>query len=334
MGRGALYLPVLFGHLLTFGSNKHGQLGVGDYRKRLHLVKIGGELTGKQVLNVACGDGFTVAATSDNEVYSWGNGENGRLGAKYDGKGPNSMCTAFPRPVFGSLHDVPNLAARHWHTIIIAEKVLNQKTIRSRISSPSSPKDKFVLHSPPIITEEDSAYCDGASDMSSEGTLDCDTAKDSGKPGSPVMPSEVSQLPVETAESDLPDWLKAELDDAEVIPYPVVNQPRIPPLPNKSASIKSNQPVLSVQQKPVTRNQQTSVTMPAEVSKSSKSVQQNEIPDHKENSSVNNTTESSVAIDVNKLLERISLLEKENKELKELVGYQAAKISEMESHSS
>ncbi|XP_063426870.1 serine/threonine-protein kinase Nek9-like [Mytilus trossulus] len=110
----------MFGHLLTFGSNKHGQLGVGDYRKRLHLVKIGGELTGKQVLNVACGDGYTVAATSDNEVYSWGNGENGRLGAKYDGKGPNSMCTAYPRPVFGSLHDVPNLAARHWHTIIIA----------------------------------------------------------------------------------------------------------------------------------------------------------------------------------------------------------------------
>lgn len=66
-----------------------------------------------------------------------------------------------------------------------------------------------MLHSPPIITEEDSAYCDGASDMSSEGTLDCDTAKDSGKPGSPVMPSEVSQHPVETAESDLPDWLKA-----------------------------------------------------------------------------------------------------------------------------
>lgn len=54
----------VFGHLLTFGSNKHGQLGVGDYRKRLHLVKIGGELTGKQVLNVACGDGYTVAATS------------------------------------------------------------------------------------------------------------------------------------------------------------------------------------------------------------------------------------------------------------------------------
>lgn len=58
----------------------------------------------------------------DNRVYSWGNGENGRLGAKYDGKGPNSMCTAYPRPVFGSLHDVPNLAARHWHTIIIAGK--------------------------------------------------------------------------------------------------------------------------------------------------------------------------------------------------------------------
>ncbi|XP_063426578.1 serine/threonine-protein kinase Nek9-like isoform X6 [Mytilus trossulus] len=239
------------------------------------------------------------------------------------------MCTAYPRPVFGSLHDVPNLAARHWHTIIIAEKVLNQKTIRSRISSPS-----FVLHSPPIITEEDSAYCDGASDMSSEGTLDCDTAKDSGKPGSPVMPSEVSHHPVETAESDMPDWLKAELDDAEVIPYPVGNQPPVVPplLLSKTSSIKSNQPVPSVQQKPVSSNQQTSVTMPTEVSKSGESVQQNEIPEG--NSSVNNTTENSVPIDVNKLLERISLLEKENKELKELVTSQAARILEMESSSS
>jgi NIMA (never in mitosis gene a)-related kinase len=55
---------VVFGHLLTFGSNKHGQLGVGDYKKRLVMCKIGGELTGKQVLNVVCGDGYTVAATN------------------------------------------------------------------------------------------------------------------------------------------------------------------------------------------------------------------------------------------------------------------------------
>ena len=58
----------MFGHLLTFGSNKHGQLGVGDYKKRLVMCKIGGELTGKQVLNVACGDGYTVAAT--NGLYN------------------------------------------------------------------------------------------------------------------------------------------------------------------------------------------------------------------------------------------------------------------------
>jgi hypothetical protein len=28
------------------------------------MCKIGGELTGKQVLNVVCGDGYTVAATN------------------------------------------------------------------------------------------------------------------------------------------------------------------------------------------------------------------------------------------------------------------------------
>lgn len=64
-----------------------------------------------------------------------------------------------------------------------------------------------------------------------------------------------------------------------MIPYPVGNQPPVPLLPNKTSSIKSNQPVPSVQQKPVASNQQTSVTMPTEVSKSSESVQQNEIPE-------------------------------------------------------
>ena len=59
-----MFLLLVYGYLLTFGSNKYGQLGVGDYKKRLTVVKVGGELTGKQVINVACGNGYTVAATS------------------------------------------------------------------------------------------------------------------------------------------------------------------------------------------------------------------------------------------------------------------------------
>lgn len=62
----------------------------------------------------------------DNYVYAWGNGENGRLGTgQMDlGKGPNNKSISIPRPIFGALHIVPHLSARHWHTILIAGKLV------------------------------------------------------------------------------------------------------------------------------------------------------------------------------------------------------------------
>ncbi|ESO90141.1 hypothetical protein LOTGIDRAFT_123879, partial [Lottia gigantea] len=132
-----------FGFLYTFGSNKYGQLGLGDYKKRSTLYRVGGVLAGRRVEKVSCGDGFTVAATDDNQIYSWGHGENGKLGAIFKEHGQKSSvkCTALPRPIFGSLHVVPCLSSYHWNNIIIAEKVLNQKTLKPRVSSP---KCKFM----------------------------------------------------------------------------------------------------------------------------------------------------------------------------------------------
>ena len=57
---------LVYGHLLTFGYNKSGQLGLGDFRTHRYINIIGGELSGKIVCKVACGDDFTVAATSGN----------------------------------------------------------------------------------------------------------------------------------------------------------------------------------------------------------------------------------------------------------------------------
>ncbi|XP_045186998.2 serine/threonine-protein kinase Nek9-like isoform X2 [Mercenaria mercenaria] len=136
-------------HLYTFGCNKFGQLGVGDFKNHSGICRVPGVLVNHRVEKVTCGDGFTVASTSDNYVYAWGNGENGRLGTgQMDlGKGPNNKSVSIPRPIFGALHIVPHLSARHWHTILIAEKVLNQKTLRSRGSMP-----KMKLHSGTFIS--------------------------------------------------------------------------------------------------------------------------------------------------------------------------------------
>uniref|UniRef100_A0A4W3GF01 non-specific serine/threonine protein kinase n=1 Tax=Callorhinchus milii TaxID=7868 RepID=A0A4W3GF01_CALMI len=62
-----------------------------------------------------------MAATDDNQIFAWGNGGNGRLGMTATEKGFGSeICTSWPRPIFGTLHNVCDLSCRDWHTILIA----------------------------------------------------------------------------------------------------------------------------------------------------------------------------------------------------------------------
>lgn len=125
-----------YGRLITFGSNKYGQLGVGDFKKRRGVTVVYGPLSGKRVTKVACGDRFTVIATAENQIYGCGYGESGRLGTNVEvGRGPDNECISLPRPIFGALHAVSDLTSCHWHTILVAEKVLAQKTIHASNSS-------------------------------------------------------------------------------------------------------------------------------------------------------------------------------------------------------
>lgn len=56
---------------------------------------------------------------SDNQIFAWGNAGNGRLGMPADRGFGSEVCPALPRPIFGSLHHVPDLSCRGWHTIIV-----------------------------------------------------------------------------------------------------------------------------------------------------------------------------------------------------------------------
>lgn len=137
---------------MTFGCNKFGQLGVKDFKKHPGVQVLVGPFGGKVVTKVSCGDGFTIAATEgkitywhcigapsrsfckccmsldlycifyyleDNQIFAWGNAGNGRLGMPADKGFGSEVCPAMPRPIFGSLHHVPDLSCRGWHTIII-----------------------------------------------------------------------------------------------------------------------------------------------------------------------------------------------------------------------
>ncbi|KAJ8290465.1 hypothetical protein GJAV_G00013180 [Gymnothorax javanicus] len=199
------------GRLLTFGCNKYGQLGVKDFKKHSGVNLLVGPFGGKVVTKVSCGDGFTIAATEDNQIFAWGNAGNGRLGMPTDRHFGTEVCPALPRPIFGCLHHVPDLSCQGWHTILIVEKVLNSKTIRSNSSGLSVASGQGSSSTVDLELERDSRM--GLQDGGSGGTVEAD-AEDRGL--------EMSMFSVQSSSdaSSCPVWLRKELQDAEFIPMP------------------------------------------------------------------------------------------------------------------
>uniref|UniRef100_A0A3Q2TI15 non-specific serine/threonine protein kinase n=1 Tax=Fundulus heteroclitus TaxID=8078 RepID=A0A3Q2TI15_FUNHE len=200
------------GRLITFGCNKYGQLGVKDFKRHQGVQVLVGPFGGKSVSKVSCGDGFTIAATEDNQIFAWGNAGNGRLGMPADKGFGSEVCPAMPRPIFGSLHHVPDLSCRGWHTIIIMEKVLNSKTIRSNSSGISIGLGQEVSASledldiePGSDTECRSGGLGGTREVNTEGGL---------------MDGPMMTFGNQTGDSSCPLWLRKELEDAEFIPMP------------------------------------------------------------------------------------------------------------------
>ncbi|XP_034934449.1 E3 ubiquitin-protein ligase HERC2 [Chelonus insularis] len=78
------------GELYTWGLGEYGRLGHGDTVTQLK-PKLVEALVGQRVVQVACGskDAQTLALTEDGSVYSWGDGDFGKLGR---GKG-GGCCT-------------------------------------------------------------------------------------------------------------------------------------------------------------------------------------------------------------------------------------------------
>ncbi|XP_049884481.1 probable E3 ubiquitin-protein ligase HERC2 isoform X2 [Pectinophora gossypiella] len=69
------------GHLYTWGMGEYGRLGHGDDTTQL-LPKMVETLAGFRVIQVACGsrDAQTLALTACGKVFSWGDGDFGKLG--------------------------------------------------------------------------------------------------------------------------------------------------------------------------------------------------------------------------------------------------------------
>ncbi|XP_065334397.1 RCC1 and BTB domain-containing protein 1-like [Cloeon dipterum] len=68
------------GAIYSWGLNRFGELGLGTLIGSLIPVQIPGFLATKTVVQVECADHFTIARTSDGQVFTWGLNDCGQLG--------------------------------------------------------------------------------------------------------------------------------------------------------------------------------------------------------------------------------------------------------------
>jgi E3 ubiquitin-protein ligase HERC2 len=82
------------GELYTWGLGEYGRLGHGD-NQTLLKPKLVQKLVGQRVIQVACGsrDAQTLCLTEEGTVFSWGDGDFGKLG-----RGGSDGCTV-PQPI-------------------------------------------------------------------------------------------------------------------------------------------------------------------------------------------------------------------------------------------
>jgi alpha-tubulin suppressor-like RCC1 family protein len=85
------------GLVLAWGANDLGQLGVGDREHRLTPVRVTLPGAGGRVTSIRAGHRHNLALTSKNEVYAWGDGRFGALGAGRPK--PDAVTVATPQRV-------------------------------------------------------------------------------------------------------------------------------------------------------------------------------------------------------------------------------------------
>eukprot|EP00803_Ostreobium_quekettii_P007034 evm.model.scf_2582.1 EVM.evm.TU.scf_2582.1 scf_2582:2859-15247(+) len=96
----------------SWGSNEHGQLGLGDLApdnvRRPRVVKA---LHGKMVMQVVCGKFHTLAVTAQSHVYGWGQNSYGQLGLgdRVERHTPSLVDALWALPV-------KQLASGDWHS--------------------------------------------------------------------------------------------------------------------------------------------------------------------------------------------------------------------------
>ena len=103
------------GMAYTWGGGEHGQLGHGDKANKMEPHRVEG-LLDKTVVMITCGWSHTVSLTHAGAVYSWGNGDHGKLGY-------GDTCKVTTPRLVDSLSDmcVSRIASYNEHTAALVE---------------------------------------------------------------------------------------------------------------------------------------------------------------------------------------------------------------------
>lgn len=103
------------GRMYTFGGGEHGQLGHGDKVNKVKPTLVQ-SLDGVFISQITCGWSHSVALTNKGKVYTWGNGDHGKLG---HGSGKK---VAIPQMVEKLKdHRVVRVASYNEHTAALVE---------------------------------------------------------------------------------------------------------------------------------------------------------------------------------------------------------------------
>ena len=68
------------GHVFSWGDGDYGKLGHGNAATHKTPKQILGPLTGKVIVQISAGYRHSAAVTADGQLFTWGEGDFGRLG--------------------------------------------------------------------------------------------------------------------------------------------------------------------------------------------------------------------------------------------------------------
>ncbi|KAL7449266.1 hypothetical protein ACHAWC_002476 [Mediolabrus comicus] len=103
------------GKMYTFGGGEHGQLGHGDKVNKVKPTLVQA-LDGIVLQQITCGWSHSVALTTNGEVFTWGNGDHGKLG---HGNGKKVSTPQLVERLVG--HLVVHVASYNEHTAALVE---------------------------------------------------------------------------------------------------------------------------------------------------------------------------------------------------------------------